>query len=178
MKLSEAWTLSPIGKLVPHISKWDFENKGLSITEIETLGCELIDLNPSFCFESSDDLKYKLTTNHLIAYDSESGLWFVCVRMPKGNYPEGYESRAKLDRKARNARYSFEQRQFDKKMKDRYRQAKGFEYWNELSISDFNKWKKENGFVFVPGVNAEKYIDETPDKKSRFASKRKRSDSL
>jgi len=155
MKLSEKTTLTRSGKLVPLVSKWDTENKGLSRGQLRDLAIELALENPQFEVGSIEEIDKEIISNRLVAYDTQSGLWFVCVRMPVSPYPEDFKSPRLLSKEAREARCSFEEQLFNKKAKLEYRQAKGFKYFEELSVRDFEKWKLENGIVFSPGTNEE-----------------------
>lgn len=152
MKLSEKTRLTSQGKLVPLISKWDTENKGLSREQLRELAEKLVIENPGLIYESLDQIEYTIISNHLVAYDTHSGLWFVCVRMPVSPYPEDFKSPGRLELEAQRARYSFEEKAFNRKLKREYCEARGFENWTELSLRDFEKWKSENGIVFNASV--------------------------
>jgi len=155
MKLSEKTWLTRSGKLVPLISKWDIENKGLSREQLRELAVKLVLENPRLVIGSLEEIEKEIISNHLVAYDTHSGLYFICVRMPVSPYPEDFKSPRLLSKEAREARFSFEEQLFNKKAKLEYRQAKGFKYFEELSVRDFEKWKLENGIVFSPGTNEE-----------------------
>ena len=155
MKLSEKTTLTRSGKLVSLISKWDTESKGLSREQFRELAIKLVLDNPGLLIGSLEEIEKEIISNHLVAYDTQTGLWFVCVRMPVSPYPEDFKSPTLLSKEARKARCSFEEQLFNKKAKLEYRQARGFKFFEELSQRDFEKWKSENGIVFSPGNNEE-----------------------
>jgi hypothetical protein len=48
-------------------------------------------------------VKGLLNREGLISYDTDSGLWYCLVVAPKQDYPEGWESEAKIERKKRLA---------------------------------------------------------------------------
>jgi hypothetical protein len=155
MKLTEKTKLTRLGILVPLISKWDTEGKGLSRDQLRELAVKLVLDNPELLIGSLDQIESEIIRNHLVAYDTHSGLYFVCVRSPVSPYPDDFKSPGRLSLEERRARYSFEEQLFDRKLKLIYSEAKGYEKWFELSLRDFEKWKLENGIVFSPGTNEE-----------------------
>jgi hypothetical protein len=174
MKLSESTQFTRSGKLVPLVSNWDTEGKGLSRDQLRELAVKLVLDNPGLLIGSLDQIENDLIKNHLVAYDTQSGLWFVCVRMPVSLYPEDFKSPGRLALEERRARYSFEEQAFNRKLKPIYSEAKGYENWFELSLRDFEKWKLENGFVFTPGI--EEKIPKKKNVKKSGRKKPKRSD--
>jgi hypothetical protein len=168
MKLTEKTKLTRVGKLVSIISKWDTESKGLSRDQLRELSVKLVLDNPGFLIGSLDQIESEIIRNHLVAYDTQSGLYFVCVRMPVSPYPEDFKSPGRLSLEELRARYTFEEQLFNRKLKSKYCEAKGFETWAELSLQDFNKWKTENGIVFIPGIK-----ETTPEKKPKKKTRKK-----
>jgi len=156
MKLSDKTKLTRSGKLVPLVSKWDTENKGLSRGQLRDLAIELALENPQFEIGSIEEIDREIISNHLVAYDTQSGLWFVCVRMPVSPYPEDFKSPGRLRIEARQARRSLEEQLFNRSIKLKYCQEKGLKFFEELSVRDFEKWKLENEIVFTPGTEEKK----------------------
>jgi len=156
MKLSDSTWHTRSGKLVPLISKWDTDGKGLSRDQLRELAEELVLENPTFAFRSMEEIEKEILSNHLVAYDTHSGLYFVCARMPVSPYPDDFKSPGRLTVEAIQARYSFKEQAWNKKLKRKYSREMGFENWFELSQKDFEKWKLENGFVFSPGTEEKK----------------------
>jgi len=156
MKLSEKTTLTRSGKLVPLVSKWDTEGKGLSREQLRELAIKLALENPQFEIGSIEEIDKEIISNRLVAYDTQSGLWFVCVRMPVSPYPEDFKSPMRLRIEARKARCSLEEQLFNRSIKLKYCQEKGLRFFEELSQRDFEKWKLENGIVFSPGTEEKK----------------------
>lgn len=152
MKLSDSTRLTRSGKLVPLVSKWDTENKGLSREQLRELEIKLVLENPQFVFGSIEEIEKEIISNRLVAYDTQSGLWFVCARMPVSPYPEDFKSPQRLKIEARKARCSIEEQLFNKKIKLKYCQEKGLRFFEELSVRDFEKWKLENKITFIPGI--------------------------
>jgi hypothetical protein len=169
MKLTEKTKLTRSGKLVPLVSKWDTEGKGLSRDQLRELAVKLVLDNPELLIGSLDQIESEIIRNHLVAYDTHSGLYFVCVRMPVSPYPEDFKSPARLSLEELQARYTFEEQLFNRKLKPKYCEARGFETWVKLSLQDFEKWKLENEIVFTPGIEEKK-----PKKKNVKKSGRKK----
>jgi hypothetical protein len=161
MKLSDKTKLTRSGKLVPLISKWDTENKGLSRGQLRDLAIELALENPELLISSVEEIDKEIISNRLVAYDTQSGLWFVCVRMPVSPYPEDFKSPQRLKVEARKARCSLEEQLFNRSIKLKYCQEKGLRFFEELSVRDFEKWKLENEIVFTPGIK-----ESEPEEKS------------
>ena len=166
MKLSDSTWLTRSGKLVPLISKWDTDGKGLSREQLRELAEELVLGNPTLAIRSMEEIEKEILSNHLVAYDTHSGLYFVCARMPVSPYPDDFKSPGRLTVEAIQARYSFQEQAWNKKLKRKYSREMDFEYWFELSQKDFEKWKLENGFVFSPGT-VEKMPKVKPEKKPK-----------
>jgi hypothetical protein len=169
MKLTEKTKLTRLGKLVRLISKWDTEGKGLSREQLRELAVKLVLDNPGLLIGSLEQIEGEIIRNHLVAYDTHSGLYFVCVRLPVSPYPDDFKSPSRLSLEELQARYSFEEQLFNRKLKPKYCEARGFETWVKLSLQDFEKWKLENGIVFTPGIEEKK-----PKKKNVKKSGRKK----
>jgi len=165
MKLTEKTKLTRLGKLVPMLSKWDTEGKGLSREQLRELAVKLVLDNPGLLIGSLDQIEGEIIRNHLVAYDTHSGLYFVCVRLPVSPYPDDFKSPSRLTFEELKARHSFEEQTFNRKLKPKYCEARGLQNWFELSFRDFEKWKLENGFVFTPGTE-ETTPEEKPKKKN------------
>jgi hypothetical protein len=170
MKLSDSTQFTRSGKLVPLISKWDTEGKGLSRDQLRELAVKLVLDNPELVIGSLEEIEREIIRNRLVAYDTHSGLYFVCVRSPVSPYPDDFKSPGRLTLEELRARYTFEEQLFNRKLKSKYIETRGFENWFELSLRDFEKWKLENGIVFSPGTKEEK-----PEKKNVKKSGRKNS---
>ena len=168
MKLTEKTKLTHLGKLVPMVSKWDTEGKGLSREQLRELAVKLVLDNPGLLIGSLDQIEGEIIRNHLVAYDTHSGLYFVCVRLPVSPYPDDFKSPSRLSLEELQARYSFEEQLFDRKLRPKYCEARGFQKWAELSLNDFEKWKLENGIVFTPGT-----VEKTPKVKPEKKPKKK-----
>lgn len=166
MKLTEKTQLTRSGKLVPLVSKWDTEGKGLSRDQLRELAVKLVLDDPELVIGSLEEIESEIIRNRLVAYDTHSGLYFVCVRMPVSPYPDDFKSPSRLSLEERRARYTFEEQTFNRKLKPKYCEARGFQNWFELSLKDFEKWKLENGFVFSPGIE-EKTPKVKPEKKPK-----------
>jgi len=182
MKLSEKTWLTRSGKMVPHISKWDTENKGLSRGQLRDLAIELALKNPGLLIGSIEEIDKEIISNHLVAYDTKSGLWFVCVRMPVSPYPEDFKSPQRLKIEARKPRRSLEEQLFNRNIKLKYCQEKGLKFFEELAVRDFEKWKSENGIVFSPGTEEKKPKKKTYRSDDTYSNNpkgsRRRSDSV
>jgi hypothetical protein len=169
MKLSDKVKLTPAGHLVPQVAKWDSENKGLSRKELEDLAVKLVSDNPDWEFITLNSLLREICSNHLVGYDTDSGLYFVCVRMPKSPYPDGYKSEEKLLREALLAQAELVNTRTLKALRELYSKENGFAFWTELSTRDFEKWAKENGH----NLKEELPLNYLSFKKSKRASKPK-----
>ena len=168
MKLTDSTQFTRSGKLVPLISKWDTEGKGLSREQLRELAEELVLKNPTLTFSTLEQIEKDLIRNHLVAYDTHSGLYFVCVRLPVSPYPDDFKSPSRLTFEELKARHSFEEQTFNRKLKPKYCEARGLQNWFELSFRDFEKWKLENGIVFTPGT-----VEKTPKVKPEKKPKKK-----
>ncbi len=168
MKLTEKTQLTRSGKLVRLISKWDTEGKGLSRDQLRELAAKLVLDNPGLLIGSLEQIESEIIRNHLVAYDTHSGLYFVCVRMPVSPYPEDFKSPSRLTYEELLARYTFEEQLFNRKLRPKYCEARGFQKWAELSLNDFEKWKLENGIIFTPGT-----VEKTPKVKPEKKPKKK-----
>jgi hypothetical protein len=171
MKLTEKTKLTRVGKLVPLVSKWDTEGKGLSRDQLRDLSAKLALDNPGLLIYSLDQIESEIIRNHLVAYDTHSGLYFVCVRMPVSPYPEDFKSPGRLTLEELQARSTFEEQLFNRKLKPKYCEERGFETWVKLSLQDFEKWKLENGIVFTPGIE-EKKVKKSGRRKSKRSDDR------
>jgi hypothetical protein len=92
--------------------------------------------------------------------------------MPVSPYPEDFKSPGRLSLEELRTRYTLEEQLFNRKLKPKYCEARGFETWVKLSLQDFEKWKLENGIVFTPGIEEKKAEEKKVKKSGRRKSKR------
>jgi hypothetical protein len=106
MTLSDFKGLSRRGHLVRQIIKEEWPVR-LGDWRAVNERCELLaDTAPWQAWIRKWDgqaVKGLLYREGLISYDTDSGLWYCLVVAPKQDYPEGWESEAKIERKKRLA---------------------------------------------------------------------------
>lgn len=106
MKLSDFKALTRRGYLVRQIAKEEWPARLGDWREVEER-CELLaDTAPSkagIVRWPARSVKALLYREGIIAYDTDSGLWYCLVSAPRQDYPDGWQSEALVTRKKRQA---------------------------------------------------------------------------
>lgn len=104
MKLSELKSFSRVGHLVRQIIKEEWPMR-LGDWQDTFARCELLADTASHPAGvgkwTGKEVHALLYQARIISYDQDSGLWYCSIRAPKQDYPDGWESQAKLERMER-----------------------------------------------------------------------------
>lgn len=106
MKLSDPKALTRLGHLVRQIVKEGWPTRLGDWRAVEERCDLLADTAPKEAGVrdwSAEAVKALLRREGLIAYDTDSGLWYCLVATPKQDYPDGWKSEAGIERIRRKA---------------------------------------------------------------------------
>ena len=101
MTLSDFQDMMLIGRLVRQIIKEEWPVRLGDFRAVDER-CDKLAKTAPWEWEGQA-VKLLLYRASLIIYDKDSGLWYCAIVAPKQDYPEGWESDAKIERKKRLA---------------------------------------------------------------------------